>query len=321
MKRANNLFCKIHDTKNIEYAFYKASKGKRNTKDVVFWKENIEREIAFLKKDIEENRVKTNNYSYFKIYDPKERLISVAPFKVRIYHHAIMNVCHNVFENHQIYHSYATRPFKGTHKAIEQAVKNNSKAQWFLKLDVKKFFDTINHQVLNDLLSKRFKEKEILTMFSLIINGYNTEQKIGLPIGNLTSQYFANYYLSFLDKYAKQDLKIKYYVRYMDDIVVWGNSKKEIWYYFKKLEKFLEDRLLQRFKTPIYNKTTYPYNYLGYNIIENKISPNKRNRVKFNKKLDSLNYDIINNNISEEMASLQFWAMSNYKNFKINTHV
>lgn len=319
MKRTNNLFDTIYDSKNLELAFYKAAKGKRHKKEVQDFAKSVEFNLQKLSFQIQQNSL-SNSYRYFKVYDPKERVISVAPFSNRVIHHAIVNVCHNTFENHQIYHSYATRLGKGTHKAIQQVVCNNKKNNWFLKLDVKKFFDTINHKVLISLLEKKFKEPQLLHLFKNIITSFNTNKGIGLPIGNLTSQYFANFYLAFLDRYAKQHLHIKHYIRYMDDIVLWGNSKAQIWYYYNKLKLYLENNLKQTFKKPIFNKTTFSFNYLGYTITKDKIKPNKRNRNKYAKKTQTIQKHLKNNLITEKKAATQFWAMYNHQQFKINNY-
>lgn len=312
MKRANNLFDEIYQTSNLQLAFYKAAKSKRESKIVLDWENNLDNEINNLQYEIKNQTVKTDKYTYFKVFDPKERIISVSPFRVRVYHHAIMNICHHVFENFQIYHSYATRPLKGTHKALKQCIINNKKTKWFLKLDVKSFFDTVDHNVLKCFLEKRFKEKQVNNMFLSIIDGHNSSLNKGLPIGNLTSQYFANLYLAYIDRYAKHTLKIKRYIRYMDDIMIWGDSKNEIWYYYIKLSQYLKNVLKQEFKLPIFNKTSYPFNFLGFRIKENEIEPNARNKKKYSKKTIYLNSQIVRGNISEKEASVKFWAMHNY---------
>lgn len=321
MKRVNNLFNKIYQTSNLQHAFYKAAKGKRHKNFVLEWENNLDNEINQLQYEIKNLTIKTDKYTYFKVFDPKERIISVSPFRVRVYHHAIMNICHHVFENFQMYHSYATRPLKGTHKALKQCIIDNQKSKWFLKLDVKSFFDTVDHNVLKNFIEKRFKEKEVNTMFSSIIDSHNSLLKKGLPIGNLTSQYFANFYLAYLDRYAMQTLKLKYYIRYMDDIMIWGNTKNEIWYYFTKLAQYLKNILKQEFKTPIFNKTSYPFNFLGVIIKDNEIKPNARNRIKYHKKIEYFNSQLVSGSISEKQASIKFWAMHNYLSYFESIHM
>ncbi len=319
MKRAKNLFHKIYEFDNLLLAFYKASKGKRNLKNVLLFEENIDNNLFRIQRLIKSDSYEFNEYKFFKIYDPKERIISVAPFEIRLVHHAIMNVCHEVFEKQQIFHSYATRIGKGTHLAIKNTVKYNVANNWFLKLDVKKFFDTIDNDKLKQLLAKRFKEKQLLALFYKIIDGFGEEK--GLPIGNLTSQYFANFYLSYLDRYAKEQLKIKHYIRYMDDIVVWGKTKKEIWFYYSNMRCFLEGFLLQTFKKPVFNKTLFPFNYLGYSIHGSDICPNKRNREKFSKVKAALERQLISEQISEMKACIKYWSMHQHYFYKINTYV
>jgi retron-type reverse transcriptase len=318
MKRANNIFDRIYAIKNLELAFYKAAKGKRQQKEVLLFEAHLNENLHLIQQEIKTGTADFTIYSFFKIYDPKERVISVAPFKIRVLHHAIINICHPFFENQQIYHSYATRVEKGTHKALKEVVSNNKQNNWFLKLDVKKFFDTINHQALKELLEKTFKEKKLLQLFGTIVDGYGNKQ--GVPIGNLTSQYFANFYLSYLDRFAKQTLKIKGYIRYMDDIILWGRTKAQIWYYYGQLKAFLETHLKQTFKPVIFNKTSYPFNYLGYIIEKEVLKPNKRNRIKFIKKQRQILHLLKINKITEQKAQQQFWSMHQYHTFLINTY-
>lgn len=159
---------------------------------------------------------------------PKKRLICAASFAERVLHHALMNVCHTFFDNQQINESYATRPNKGTYKAVEKAKYFSKHYKYYLKLDIRKYFDSISHSILLKKLKTIFKDPDLLEIFRQIIESYHSSEGKGLPIGNLTSQYFANFYLAEFDHFIKQTHRIKPYVRYMDDFILWANSPEKL---------------------------------------------------------------------------------------------
>jgi RNA-directed DNA polymerase len=152
--------------------------------------------LPALQRQILSGNVQTGNYRYFTIYDPKQRLICEAPFRQRVLHHALMNICHPFFEKVQIFGSYASRQGKGTYAALERAWYFNKRHLWFLKLDFRKYFDSLDHEILKNQLHRLFKDSDLLQIFERIIDSYCVEQNKGVPIGNLTSQYFANHYLA-----------------------------------------------------------------------------------------------------------------------------
>lgn len=310
------MWQQVYSYNNLLLAYRKASKGKKQNKEVRSFALNLNESIKNLSLQIQQFQVPIGNYTYFQIKDPKQRTICAASFVERVYHHALMNIYHESFELIQIEHSYATRPHKGSHKAIYQTWLNCQKNGYWLKLDVKKFFDTVSHKILKKLISNYFEEDEVIKAFHQIIDSYNINTEKGLPIGNLTSQYFANFYLAFLDKYTVKELKIKEYIRYMDDIVIWSEDKKCIWDYFDNLSKFLNNELNQSFKPPILNKTTFPIPYLGFLINNEGVVPNKRNRKKFLKKIMT-STDVEN----EDVALQKYWVMDQFYNFKVNTYI
>jgi hypothetical protein len=196
-----------------------------------------------------------------------------------------MNVCHQDFEEYQIFDSYASRIGKGTFAAIERAKNFQKNFKFFLKLDVRKYFDSIDHQTLKNLLSKQFKDVKLLSIFSSIIDSYETLNGKGVPIGNLTSQYFANHYLGISDHYIKENLKIKGYVRYMDDMVLWANDKDELNKKGKELAEFILLKLKLELKPFCLNKTTEALPFLGYLVYPNKLKLSRNSRDRFTNKL------------------------------------
>ena len=227
MKRANGLLPRVIDPDNLRLAFWKAAKGKRYAHSVLEYQHNLDEQLIRLRRQILSGEVEVGDYRYFKVYEPKERQICASAFREQVLHHALMNVCHPHFDGSLIFDCYASRKDKGTFAALDRARGFTLRNEWFLKLDVRKFFDSLHHDVMKRQLARLFKEESILRIFFEIIDSYEAHPDRGVPIGNLTSQYFANHYLSGLDHFIKEKLGVKAYVRYMDDIVIW-NAQSEM---------------------------------------------------------------------------------------------
>ena len=212
MKRESNLFERICNIQNLHESYYKASKGKRQSAEYLNFRQNAEKKLEELRQDLLQGNYTAGAYRQFTIIDPKERIISAAPFKDRIVHHAIINVLEPVFERQFIYHTYACRKGKGTHAAARYAFKCAERSTYFLKLDVRKYFDSIDHTVLKSLLCRIIKDTRCLELLFSVIDSYVSchaapdSASRGLPIGNLTSQFFANLYLSPLDHFVLEQL-------------------------------------------------------------------------------------------------------------------
>jgi len=151
MKRAGKLFDDIADMENLRLAFWKVSRGKQEKKEIIEFRSNLGLNLKILRKELLSNTVTLGNYHYFTIYDPKERLICAASFPERVIHHAVMNICEPVFERFLISDTYACRKNKGTYKAIQRAVNFTRKNKFYLKLDIRKYFDSISHDILLNL--------------------------------------------------------------------------------------------------------------------------------------------------------------------------
>ena len=176
MKRASNLINEITDLKNLYEAFYKATKKKQEKPEVEAYRKKLNKNLKQLQNEINTGNIAIGNYHYFTIYEPKERLICAASFPERVLHHAIINVCHPFFESKQISESYATRLEKGTYKAVEKAKYNCKHYKYYLKLDIRKYFDSISHRILNHKLQTIFKDPLLLYIFYQIIDfSYNPQ--------------------------------------------------------------------------------------------------------------------------------------------------
>lgn len=300
MKRHNHLIDKIVDLENLYLAFWKARMGKNNVNYVKEYRQNLNTNLISLASEISSTEVLVGNYKYFKVFDPKERIISAAPFSERVLHHALMNICHPIFESYQIFDSYASRLGKGTYAAIERAKKFQKKYNWFLKLDVRKFFDSIDHKILFQLICRKIKDKRLLVIFQKIIKSYEVEKGKGLPIGNLTSQYFANHYLAVADHFVKESLKIPAYARYMDDMVLWHNDKEQLLTIGRSFRHFILDRLDLHLKPFCLNKPSAGLPFLGYVVFPNKLHLNRDSRKRFRRKLNEFQCKVKNGSYSEQ---------------------
>jgi len=304
MKRQGHLISKIADLENLQLAYYKAKKGKAGNPEVFEYGKQLYENLADLQRQILTAEPIVGNYRYFTIYDPKKRLICEAPFGQRVLHHALMNICHPFFEKVQIFDSYASRVGKGTYAALDRARQLNRRYLWFLKLDFRKYFDSLDHDILKRQLKRMFKDNRLLDIFEQIIDSYFVTPHRGVPIGNLTSQYFANHYLAQLDHYVKEVLKIKAYVRYMDDLVLWHNNKKVLLDAGLRLKRYSERELKLTLKPFCLNRNSHGLPFLGYLVYPDKIRLAHRSRSRFIKKMT-----IYNQNLESEL-----WTQKEYQN-------
>ena len=297
MKRAKSLFNQIISYDNVRLAWLKARRHKTSKNVVKNFSKNVNKNLSIVQKNLKSKPAILSSYSQFTIYEPKERLISVVPFIDRVMHHAIMNVLEPVFEKQFIYHTYACRKGKGSHKAIKYAFCKAKNCEYFLKLDVKKYFDNIDHEILKFKLARIIKDKECLDLLYNIINSFSIEK--GLPIGNLTSQFFANLYLSELDHFVLEKLKPCGYCRYMDDFILFSNSKIDLKKMLNSIESFCLNNLLLTLKPYILGKCKDGIAFLGYKISSKNADLLQKSKKRKKQKLKSINYEFENNLISK----------------------
>src|SRR3989344_1247735 len=267
MKTFKNLFQKVYSINNLYDAYEKASKNKSNSSQVIEFTKNLKRNISFLCKDIREKTYEPKPLQTFILRDPKTRKISVSAFVDRVMHHAIVNVLQEIFEPRFILDSYGSRKGKGVlpainrfyefmrkvtmnGKLIDNAKNKNQVIGYVLKCDIYHYFETVDHEILINIISKYVDDKDLMWLIKKVLKNYHSEKRgTGMPLGNWTSQFFANVYLNELDYFAKYHLKAKYYIRYVDDFVILGNSKKYLLNCQKEISEFLETKLKLRLHT------------------------------------------------------------------------
>lgn len=292
MKRYGNLIGRIVDPDNLKLAYVKACRAKPLSRDRLAFRSRLDVELESLAASLRDGSYRSGPYRFFTISDPKRRTISAAPFRDRVAQHAIMNVLDPVFERAQIHDSYACRTGKGTQKAVLRVFHHARSQRWFLKLDVRKYFDSISHDILKDQLARRIKDRGVLSAFSAIINSYETSPGRGVPIGNLTSQYFANHYLAGLDHAILERLRVPRYVRYMDDMVVLHQSKEALEDACGFIDTYARDELGLDLKPVVINRTASGVPFCGFLIKPLGIflldRTRRRYRAKQNALLDAL---------------------------------
>jgi len=326
MKTYKNLYPKLCSYKNIELAFRKASKGKSKKFYVIKFKKDVARNILLLKRELELETYRPSPLTKFTIRDPKTRLIRKSIFKDRIVHHAIVNILEPIFDPRFISDNFANRVNKGTISAIKRfdkflrkVSKNGKKIKnarygnmvkgYVLKADIKKFFDSINQKKLIEILSRKIKDPRLIWLIIKILKNFDNKIK-GMPLGNMTSQFFANLYLNDLDYFVKHRLKAKYYIRYVDDFIILHEDKKELQIYKNKIEKYLMNLGLELHPDkskifPLYKGV----DFLGFKIFYHYKRIRKRNVISFKRKLEKLQKAYFSKDISRAkfIASVEGW--------------
>lgn len=288
MKRVGNLFDRVVDRENLRWAFYRAARGKWHRAEVREFSNTIDRSLGDLANRVSDESFVGGQFTQFEIHDPKKRLITAPAFSERVLHHALIRVCEPVLERWLIYDTYACRPRKGSERAVLRAAEFARRFPWRLQLDVKQCFDSICHERLQMLLKSRFKDRRLLRLFGVIIGGYQTVPGRGLPIGSLTSQHLANFFLGHVDRYIKEVRRVGGYVRYMDDIVLWGRTKSELVQHHHAVRDYLSTTLALEFKPAVVRPSASGLDFLGFRVFPSHICLSRRSRRRFRRKLKVL---------------------------------
>lgn len=314
MKRIGNLTDKIAEYDNLMLAAHKAFRGKNSSLSVVKYRNNFIENIFQLRTQIITGNIDVGNYNRFTIYEPKERIICAASLNQRILHHAIMNVCHDYFDKTLIFDSYASRPGKGLHKAVMRLKGFVPNYKYYVKLDVRKYFESIDHSILRAKLQRIFKDFRLLNIFTKIINSYG-RNCVGLPIGNLTSQYFANLYLSGLDHYMKETVKCPAYIRYMDDVVIMSRSRIELRHFILEYCNYAMSILKLRIKPPIIGRTVDGILFLGFRVYRDNICLGGKAKRRYKRNIIKLKNLFLNRKINEIEYSRRLSSTLSYVTF------
>ncbi|MBK9308983.1 MAG: group II intron reverse transcriptase domain-containing protein [Nitrospira sp.] len=245
MKRLDGIWNAVTSFENLLSAYRKARRGKRSKRGVAEFGLNLEHELLPLQRSLQDGTYQPGEYRLFTIYERKPRIIAAAPFRDRVVHHAVMQVIEPQLDRTFMFDSYACRTGKGVHAAVDRYQAWAQTYRYVLKMDIQQYFPSVDHELLKDKLRRRMKDVRVLDLLDRIIESspLNTaephyfpgddlltplDRRTGIPIGNLTSQFFANLYLDDCDQYVKQGLKVRPYLRYVDDMVVLDHDKHRL---------------------------------------------------------------------------------------------
>jgi retron-type reverse transcriptase len=287
----------IISLENLLLAWREFIQGKKNKKDVQLFQRNLMQNVIDLHDNLRNKKYKHSPYEAFKIEDPKPRDIHKASVRDRLLHHAIYRKLYPYFDKQFIHDSYSCRINKGTHKALTQfknysnkVSQNHTKTVWILKCDVRKFFASIDQEILLTMLSKYIQDVDILNLLKTIIQSFQSIEKgQGLPLGNLTSQLLVNIYMNEFDQHMKHVLKTKYYIRYADDFVIMSDDKKYLELVLTDVKRFLVEKLkLQLHPYKVFIKTLYSgMDFLGWvHFPKHRVLRTVTNRRMFKKLSD-----------------------------------
>lgn len=282
MKRINNLYGKIISIDNLKLADESARKGKSGQYGIALHDKNREGNIEQLHDMLVNKTYETSKYDIFKVYEPKERDVYRLPyFPDRIMHHAIMNVLEPIFTNMFTEDTYSCIKGKGIHaclRNLKKALSDVPGTKYCLKLDIKKFYPSVNHFHLKRLLKRKFKDRNLQFLLDEII-----DSAPGLPIGNYLSQYFANFYLTYFDHWIKEQKQVKYYFRYADDIVILSDSKEYLHRILVDISTYLEKELRLTVKSnyQIFPVESRSIDFLGYRFYHTHVLLRKSIKQNF----------------------------------------
>jgi RNA-directed DNA polymerase len=327
MKRVGNLWPEITSFGNLFLAAQQAAKGKKMRGNVLEFNADLDRNLWQLKAELEAQVYHPGNYVTFELKKPKYRLISAAPFRDRVVHHALCNIISPILERSFLPHSYANRTGFGSHKALQQAVKHCRHYKYVLKCDISKYFPNIDHQILKDIIGHKIKCTQTLKLIDLIIDNSNPQPTLaqhfpgdelltplqrrkGLPLGNLSSQFFANLYLNGLDHFVLEQIKIPAYIRYVDDFLVFSDSKDSLHATKANIEEYLVSlRLKNHPRKSQVIATSHGVSFLGFQILPDRLRVNSDNLRQGYKRLKNLQQQYENGILDSKQVqqSVQSW--------------
>lgn len=343
-----NTFNSLISIENLFQAWEEFKIGKRNKKDVQIFARHLEDNLFELQQKLKNKSYKHGQYSEFYVNDPKRRHIHKAEVADRVVHHLLYKYLYYIFDKTFIYDSYSCRLRKGTHRAVKRlerftriVSKNYTKDCWALKLDIRQFFASIDHEILINLIEDKETDRNILWLIKEIIGSYSSNEsekskldsfhlvrtiskadnrQKGIPLGNLTSQIFANIYLNELDQVTKHKLKIKYYLRYADDFVIIDADRRNLNIYLNSINAFVQNNLKLELhpKKIIISKLKWGIDFCGYIVLPYYILPRTKTKKRIFKKTDK--HKISNQSLQSYLGYLSHARSYDLKNQILNSY-
>jgi RNA-directed DNA polymerase len=329
MKTYKNLYSQICSFENLYLAYKAAARRKRGQHNVARFEMNLPENLLQLEEEMVSRTYRPGPYYNFRITYPKPRLISAAPFRDRVVHHALVRQIEPIFERRFIHDSYACRVGKGTHRALDRCTYFARRYRYVLRCDIVHFFPSIDHAILRAILARPVADGDALWLIDQILDSgagilsdeyemqwfpgddlLAAERPRGLPIGNLTSQFWANCYLDLLDQFVKRELKCSAYLRYCDDSLLFADHKPTLWLWKREIVDFLQTlrvRLHQRESTVFPVTAGIPF--LGFHVYPHYRRLKRHNGIGFQRRFKALRDAYVTGTISQEQleASVQGW--------------
>ena len=301
------MFETLYSWDNLLDAYRKAAKGKRRSPPVAAFERRLEDHLLALQIELKEGSYRPGAYRHFFIHEPKRRLISAAPFRDRVVHHALCRLIEPIFERLFIPDSYANRLGKGTHRALDRAQFFSRRNRFVLHLDIQQFFPSVDHSILADLLAGHVHDLRVLRLARLILESgrsvphdaaapgyfpgddpFSIQRPRGLPIGNLTSQFWANVYMNPIDQYIKRTLQCSAYLRYVDDLLLFAHDIDRLWEWKSAIVRRLEGLRLRIHPKAQPHPVSEGFAYLGFVVYPERRRLLRRNAVHYRRKLKRL---------------------------------
>ena len=308
MKSYKNLWEKFISKENFELAAKKAVKSKKNKKSVKIFLEHRDELLQKLRDDLIYGRFHTSKYQTFTIYEPKKRVIYKLPlYPDHVLHHAIINILGPIWQSFFIHDSYACIPGRGLLSASQRTMDFMRKNKYVLQCDIRKFFPSVNHEIMFDIIKQKIHDRKLLNVLWEIISsvGGNTN----LPIGNLTSQWMGNVYLNKLDNFVKQNLHMVNYIRYCDDFCLYGDDKQKLHDAGKTIESFVQSNLNLCFSKCNLRRVTDGISFVGYRHFKDFVVMRKFSARKLKKRiLNIVFHRDFNDKSVGQMAAAYGWT-------------
>jgi RNA-directed DNA polymerase len=327
---ADSLYTQIYDWNNLLLAHHKAARGKRGKEPAARFEYHLEDNLIALHDELRQKAYRPGPYDSFYIHEPKRRLISAAPFRDRVVHHALYNVIEPIFERSFVHDSYANRKGKGHHRALDRAQFFARRYRYVLPCDVRQFFPSIDHALLRRTLDRKLRDRDVLWLVDRILESgvgvlseeyslvyfpgddlWAANRHRGLPIGNLTSQFWANCFLSPFDHFVKRELGCPAYVRYVDDMLLFGDDKRQLWAWKGAIvERLARLRLTIHGARAQVRPTTEGLPFLGFVVYPHRRRLKRRNAVAYARRFRVLvgEYAAGRLSLKRLTASAQGWA-------------
>lgn len=330
MKTYKHLYEQVCDFENLYLAYRKARKGKRGRAQPAQFERVQDDELLALQHELKTQTYQPGRYHNFFVHDPKKRLISAAPFRDRVVHHALYRVIEPIWESRFIHDTYANRVGKGAHRALDRAQEYARQYSYFLQCDVRQFFPSIDHALLQNEFARLIRDERVLWLCDQILKSgegilteeykmdwfmgdtlFSANRPRGLPIGNLTSQFWANVYLDQFDQFVKRELKCSAYVRYVDDFLLFSNDVETLHGWRNAIVEAMAGlRLTLHEERAQVNPTRAGIPFLGFRIYPDHRRAKRRKVVHFRRKLKALLLQFSARSIGFEKlnASIKGWV-------------